>query len=701
MLGKRFAGWGRRGLAHAPGVTAVVCLAGVAWLAALEWTPPAFAEDAVVVRRTPTIIPPRPGDADGDGLPDEWERARTSWGLLPYVPNLIFVPVFRPNVLESAEHRTRATENIERVKRFFRALPVETRGPRGAIPVVGIEVIVRPGNLLSDFYREGVVNEIDYGPARSPGMPRELIGYAHGMLIGTDPRGGGHTSGPDWSGVGNHHATMIHELGHQLGLNHDPTPDTPSPLYTSLMNYNYNYGFDGQEDAIHFSRGKFGNLRLNERRLDETLPFPITGLSFLARAPYGYSLQSRSATSTSVDWNRNGIHGERAIRADVNDGTALTVQTAPNAGITTGDLALAAQGASLVVIRSTTIRGANRVAGRGANPTTPASLSYTVVRNQTVIKSAMFSPLQLATGAPSALRKGSRIIVAFPSVFDSLRVGAFTLRADGSLSGQSSSVRALGGTPVPTVDTQVTLVDTPDPNAVALVQWDARSRQVRVRRVTVFGTSVTIGAAQPVLIGSSATPLTSTSPPGGVLNTVTNRVMLVLGEGSRDRLRLWTLDSSTAGYRASGARWLGGEGVRSPDRPAIVFDSGSHTGPQGRYLVYYRAHGEGLGTLAQLRFARVTPGRNPPAGDAPFPTRDMVFTNIWTVSRNPPAATPYQGDYAVVWRVKDNDKDPRRRNESNLNYMCSGEWQEGPADFDDVGYLATTGLWSSITGLRR
>ncbi len=83
------------------------------------------------------------------------------------------------------------------------------------------------------------------------------------------------------------------------------------------MNYSYEAAFNGSPDMVHFSDGRFAKLRMRETDLDETLPFPIGALAFLAKDPYRFPLRAAGA-ATEVDWNRNGIFGEKGVRADIN-----------------------------------------------------------------------------------------------------------------------------------------------------------------------------------------------------------------------------------------------------------------------------------------------------------------------------------------------------------------------------------------------
>jgi hypothetical protein len=151
-------------------------------------------------------------------------------------------------------------------------------------------------------------------------LPRAARGLAHYMNVYAGGGGqaaelgdmGGCGSGALW-------ACFLHEFGHQVGLSHagGPLPGA-CPTYTSLMSYSYSYSFNDDGGQIHYSRGEFAGLTLNESRLAERLPFPLAKVSFLGRGPYSFNVQA-DGDATRVDWNRDGRFDEGIVRADVDD----------------------------------------------------------------------------------------------------------------------------------------------------------------------------------------------------------------------------------------------------------------------------------------------------------------------------------------------------------------------------------------------
>src|SRR5579872_333748 len=239
-------------------------------------------------------------DSDGDGLPDAWETsAGRAYGCDPRHADLLVYTVERTAMTD------KATETIRQATTFFDGLNVQNPdGRRG----IHLHVIRGPRTT----------SQADYADLMKMYLPAPLKGRAHFNVFSDDP--GGQTNGnASISGVSESGwNSFVHELGHQLGLEHEARGfKVQSPLHASLMNYAYLDSFNGDDNAIQFSNGQFAKLRMKETDLDETLPFPIASLQFLAKDPYRFALKAVGA-NTQVDWNRNGIFGEKGVRADIN-----------------------------------------------------------------------------------------------------------------------------------------------------------------------------------------------------------------------------------------------------------------------------------------------------------------------------------------------------------------------------------------------
>ncbi len=628
------------------------------------------------------VIPAFANDADGDGLPDEWEARQTDLDVRPDRADIIIVVAMRPELASNPALQTTLRENLNRAKEFFADLPVRTeRGSRG------IHLTVESARPLDSSFSEAADPVRPYQEARSLAMPPDLVGYGHGMLFDINTGGGGQTSGMDWSAQGMDWRTIVHELGHQLGLSHEPRGSgVASPLYLSLMNYDYNYGIAGDGNNIRFSDGRFASFRLDERNLNEVLPFAVEQLDFLTYAPYDFNVERVDHGSASVDWNRNGIHRERNIAADINDGYGLVVGRWNHVGYTDGGVAVASTGDKFVVIRPDNgLADQEDYAGFGPTPDSPALLKATILRDREVLNEGPLVRTAIVSGSPTALEVPGGILVAAPSVLGSIQLGFFSVRADGSLSGDMHS-EPVGG------HREVVLVRTAAGADVIL--WDSVTKRITARAVTPG--SWTLGAERPVLGPDGSSALLSFGPPGATYNNRIGQIVLLTSENDgrvAGRLKLRPLRSGER-YVAERGRWLADPDTRSLDRPAIVFDGHPRAGAEGRYLVYYREVLEGPNRIRRMGFVRAyISSRAGEVSEAPYVFRRRRVINEWVHSRNAPAVAPYRDDFVMAWRIPEFEwKNRASYNETEVNLYASGEFSSGPADFDDITFLAERGL---------
>ena len=282
----------------------------LAWLAYRDGAPDPDGDGLDAAAEARAGSDPLDADTDADGLLDGWEVLGEGCLDLPAlgaspVHKDCFVYVQRQEGTDGAACRG----EMERVARYWAELPCTNPDGKPGIALHPLWLPVLPRGDGRPWWELGAAM-----------IPPPARGLAHYMIA---YNGGGGQSGElaDAGGFGAHafYATFLHEFGHQVGLTHAGGPlPAGCPTYTSLMNYDYSYGYNEDGAAIHYSDGRFADLVLNETQLAERVPRPLDQLSFLAKAPHRFRLRA-DGEATWVDWNRNGVEDAAPVRADITD----------------------------------------------------------------------------------------------------------------------------------------------------------------------------------------------------------------------------------------------------------------------------------------------------------------------------------------------------------------------------------------------
>lgn len=276
-------------------------------------------------------------DTDGDGISDGDEVLGTADGLdLPAMG----VNPLRKNVLleydwfddanECAAHSHRPTAGtIQRVSQAFEAAPVSNPDGSTGITLINDYGQGGPftgGNFINDA--DGVLDAgfgPDYQAYKAANFASNRNGYFHYVLMphrydtNSGSSGLAEVVGDDmivslycFNSDVNVANTIMHELGHNLGLHHGGFEGlNDKPNYNSVMNYRFQFpGVDTTCDALgdnvlDFSTGE----RIT---LDETSLLESAGV----------------CGNVAIDWNFNGIIDNQPISQDINnlDGMLSTLE---------------------------------------------------------------------------------------------------------------------------------------------------------------------------------------------------------------------------------------------------------------------------------------------------------------------------------------------------------------------------------------
>ncbi|MFI9329893.1 OmpL47-type beta-barrel domain-containing protein [Kitasatospora sp. NPDC052868] len=124
--------------------------------------------------------------------------------------------------------------------------------------------------------------------------------------------------------------TLMHELGHDLGLKHGGSTDTPNhqPQYFSVMNYSYQLGglsIGTTTGVMDYSRavGSLTEPTLNERQF----PASSAGYDVMHWCPntkQGSRFVTVQASAAQVDWNCDGMISPNTVAFDTNNDGAQT-----------------------------------------------------------------------------------------------------------------------------------------------------------------------------------------------------------------------------------------------------------------------------------------------------------------------------------------------------------------------------------------
>jgi hypothetical protein len=632
------------------------------------------------------------GDEDNDGLLDSWETGAVKPGGLDlaalgcstqHADIIIEVQPFADvpmNVLN---------DGLQKAQEYFATIPIHN--PDGT-----------DGIAMHFIMREPIPNS--EGSAGWEGLhekyhARSHRGITHWMLI---YKGGGGQSG-GWgeggqSGCYGMPGVFIHELGHQLGLDHTGRwPLDHNPLYHSIMNYCYNYALDKNGRTVGYSHGSLDGIVLDPHHLSERLPVPADKVQFMAGPPYNFRIKpSEDGRETLVDWNWNGVFGEANVAADINYAYSTTAGERHRIGKSYTVPAIVSAGsghaARLLVVYGRIQPGPALASAPAEAPHTLSDTTRGVLMarlwkgKDTEKDGASWTdeiPLgsSAITGDPAACWHAGAVWTAYPTP-QGVEIRRLTLEGDTLHVGDPTVVPDSAGA-------QPTL--TPLHGSLALLLWRGRTTPVGVRLIAP-------SSSGPQIDAEVKTGVLSNVPVGAAAGSSSSHGSVLWVGGTADqgtkksRWQVHKLAMGSGGtVKETSAEWIGGDaaGEAGEGRISLLWEPNHALGDDGQLFVYGRG---GLGLALTQEFVAMRIADKHVHGG--WLTRR--YYDEWTNSRLSCGVCWFRGDIAYASNMFGDNMD-----DNNLIVAFYGRGiQNGKmGDFDDIGFIRDYGLRESIGSL--
>lgn len=519
---------------------------------------------------------------------------------------------------------------------------------------------------------------------RDRNLPSEWRGVAHWMQVTQGGGGQADQMGDGGScGLNALWAVFLHEFGHQIGMDHNGFwgPGL-CPIYRSLMNYAYSYSLEDDGNKIAYSNGDLKGYVLRETELDETIPLPYEKVKFLEKGPYRFRLKANGKT-TLIDWNWNGVFGEKRIRADIN------YSYATNAGVR-DEVDKTNVSPWLFTHRGNAyaLYGQGPAAAR-KGPTVDAPSKLLLRR--LISPKKWEKPVEIDSrliGDPAAISAGGKICFLYQT---------------------SKGVVLRRGLPtVDYADEAPSLVEraAPEPKGVEVIDGDS----AKVPTVGVIGDRTFVFLWQPrtgevtyrsFVGGGRLGPERrlferSTLPVGMTVDTVKGHVLLGLGQDQdakrKSRWQIRRYLEQDGQLQEIGMEWVDGEagGAAGRGRVRLLFLKDKDTGPEGRIYLFGRGLHADPDGWACTYVAQSIADKTVRGG---WLVKRMY--DEWTQSRSAPAATWHGGDILWAYRWIDGGN-ADRDNLLHVGYRGLGIDSQPMGDHDDLTFLREFGIRTSI-----
>jgi hypothetical protein len=455
----------------------------------------------------------------------------------------------------------RLTSQMKRVIQFYEDLPC--KNPDGTTGIRFHPIYLDPIT--------GADKNNGWQTNRDKFLPEKWRGVVHWMQV--TPGGGGQAdelSNGGTCGQNSLWEVFVHEFGHQLGLNHEGFwPVNGSPIYTSLMNYTWSYGFEEDRNKIHYSNDEFKGLVLRENDLDETLPYPFAKVKFLSMAPYHFRLQPKG-DQTLIDWNWDGVFGEKHVKANITYSYSIQAGTRDNVGKTKTAPWIFLHDRNAFALYGTNDAPVDLKRQPTLDETNPGRLVLKRLESPNHWSKEWVVDSKGLIGDPVAVSFRGGIVCCYPS-----DRGLLIRKISG----------ATASTPI-MVSTDRSLVPSIGvyQGRCLLFDWNPKTHEVGYQAVNPNGK---VGERHLLDVSSS-------NPVGFCTDTVHRQLILALAQDqSKDKTNRWQVRRYTLNRIGSleaegGPSWVEGVdgGAKGTGRLTILFDGGRDAGPKGRLLLF-------------------------------------------------------------------------------------------------------------------
>lgn len=293
-------------------------------------------------------------DTDGDGIPDSWEDGGIDInddGLIDFFPlgaNPMRKDVFLE--IDYMEGHFPGLDVVNNVRAAFENAPVSNPdGSTGITLHILIDEQIDHQTITSgpEFFQIRVNNFGTESERPDPAVPfiekhtveaKALVYhyaiFAHQYDVNPGSSGAfyelntfvvtlGHPSwgdhlvtGHDVGSFDQRAGTLMHELGHSLGLNHGGGDGANcKPNYLSVMNYSMQFTSPIANRPLDYSRSQLNSL--NEGFLSEPQGIQASSPQGLTTV-HGPNFQYQTVTGNSIDWNQDGDTADIFLPSDIN-----------------------------------------------------------------------------------------------------------------------------------------------------------------------------------------------------------------------------------------------------------------------------------------------------------------------------------------------------------------------------------------------